>query len=49
MLTVGKLVAEIGNVHAHAILYHVMIYPFKKGTRLSYDEKVVASVDLLVD
>ena len=49
MLTRGKLVAGIGNVHAYAILHHVMIYPFKNGTRLSDDEKAVASVDLLGD
>jgi formamidopyrimidine-DNA glycosylase len=49
VLTRGKLVAGIGNVHAHAILHHVMIYPFKKGTRLSDDEKAVASIDLLGD
>ena len=49
MLTRGKLVAGIGNVHAYAILHHVMIYSFKKGTRLSDDEKAVASVDLLGD
>lgn len=39
VLTRGQLVAGIGNAYADEILHHAMIYPFKKVTRLSDDEK----------
>ena len=39
VLTRGKLVAGIGNAYADEILHHAMIYPFKKVTKLSADEK----------
>ena len=39
MLIRGKLIAGIGNAYADEILHHVMIYPFKKVTKLSADEK----------
>jgi formamidopyrimidine-DNA glycosylase len=39
VLTRGKLVAGIDNAYADEILHDAMIYPFKKITRLSGDEK----------
>ena len=39
MLTRGKLIAGIGNAYADEILHHAMIYPFRKVTKLSVDEK----------
>jgi formamidopyrimidine-DNA glycosylase len=39
VLTRGKLVSGIGNAYADEILHDAMIYPFKKITRLSDDEK----------
>jgi formamidopyrimidine-DNA glycosylase len=39
VLTRGKLVSGIGNAYADEILHDAMIYPFKKVTRLSDDEK----------
>lgn len=39
MLTRGKLVSRVGNAYADEILHDAMLYPFKKVTRLSEDEK----------
>jgi formamidopyrimidine-DNA glycosylase len=39
VLTRGKLVSGIGNAYADEILHDAMIYPFKKVTRLTDDEK----------
>ena len=39
VLTRGQLVSGIGNAYADEILHDAMIYPFKKVTRLSEDEK----------
>ncbi|MEE8046877.1 MAG: DNA-formamidopyrimidine glycosylase family protein [Dehalococcoidia bacterium] len=39
VLTRGKLVSGIGNAYADEILHDAMIYPFKKVTRLSEEEK----------
>jgi formamidopyrimidine-DNA glycosylase len=39
VLTRGKLVSGIGNAYADEILHDAMLYPFKKVTRLSEEEK----------
>jgi formamidopyrimidine-DNA glycosylase len=39
VLTRGKLVSGIGNAYANEILHDAMIYPFKRVTRLSDDQK----------
>jgi len=39
VLTRGQLVAGIGSAYADKILHHAMIYPFKRVTKLSADEK----------
>jgi formamidopyrimidine-DNA glycosylase len=50
MLTRGQLVSGIGNAYADEILHHAMVYPFKKVTRLSDDEKARSTqVDLFSD
>ncbi len=50
VLTRGQLVSGIGNACADEILHDAMVYPFKKVTRLSDDEKArVHGSDLLGD
>ena len=39
VLTRGKLVSGVGNAYADEILHDAMLYPFKKVTRFSEDEK----------